>query len=55
MFLRTKGHLKAWSVNNSYVWAVRLPKEVASAVNSFFEKQPFRSPFDQFDHYQITI
>ena len=21
----------------------------------FFEKQPFRLPFDQFDHYQITI
>ena len=58
MFLRTKGHLEAWSVNNSYVWAVRLPKEVASAVNSFLKSNHLhhhlinsiiiRSPFDHY-------
>ena len=65
MFLRTKGHLKAWSVNNSYVWAVRLPEEVACAANSLLKSNHsdyhlitliiIRSPFDHMDHYHIAI
>ena len=50
--LRTKEHLEAWSVNNSYVWAVRLPKEVASAVDSLLKSNHLITARD---HYQIII
>ena len=55
MFLRTKGHLKAWSVNNSYVWAVRLPEEVASAVDSLLKSNQLITICSLSDHHLITM